>query len=235
MAGPRSIVALARHKLFGNYAEVAARVPDIRTPIQLRVQTSDIIVLRQVLFDREYEPPVPIAPSVIVDAGANIGVTSVYYANRYPAARVFAIEPEPSNFKMLVKNTTFYSGIVPIHGALWNRSTSVAVVGGGEFNEWGATVSETQSTVAVQAFSISDLIRRYEIQFIDILKLDIEGAEVEVFENSDLWIQRIGMLAVETHDRFRPNCSQAFERAASSFPQRCKKGEIEFAFGNRAA
>ena len=76
---------------------------------------------------------------------------------------------------------------------------------------------------------------RYGIEFIDILKLDIEGAELEVFETSESWIGKVGMLAVETHDRFRPGCSKAFERVGVSFPQRFRQGEIEFASRARVA
>jgi FkbM family methyltransferase len=222
-------LALAQHKVFKNYPEVAVRVPGILIPIRIRVQTSDVIVLRQVLINREYEPPVPLLPSVIVDAGANIGLTSVYFANRYPGAKILAIEPEISNFEMMVKNTAPYKTIVPIHGALWSKSTSVGVSGVAEFSHWGARVSEEPSVGSARAYTVSDLMIEHQIDFIDILKLDIEGAEVEVFETSDPWIDRVGMLAVETHDRFRPGSSKAFERAAATLPQRFRQGEIEFA------
>ena len=205
------------------------RVSGITNPIRIRVQTSDVIVLRQVLFSHEYEPPVKVVPSVIVDAGANIGVTSVFYANRYPRARIFAIEPEISNFEMLVKNVAAYKTVIPIHGALWGKATSVAVRGVQEFSHWGVRVSEEPSAVSAPAFTISDLMSQHHIDFIDILKLDIEGAELEVFETSDPWIAKVGMLAVETHDRFKPGCSRAFERVVTAFPYRFRQGEIDFA------
>jgi FkbM family methyltransferase len=228
LAGAKAIPALIQHKLWKNYPEVAARVSGIRTPIRIRVQSSDFIVLRQVMVDREYEVPTAIAPSVIVDAGANIGVTSVFYANRYPGARIFAIEPERSNFEMLVKNASPYK-ITPVHGALWSRSTSVAVCDPEKFSHWGVRVSEEPSVVTTPAFTVADLMCRYELTFIDILKLDIEGAETEVFETCDQWISKVGMLAVETHDRFRPGCSSAFKKAAMSFAYHFKQGEVEFA------
>lgn len=220
---------MIEHKLLKNYPEVAARVSGIRAPILIRVQSSDFIVLRQVMADREYELAAATTPSVIVDAGANIGVTSVFYANRYPGARIFAIEPERSNFEMLVKNAAPYQNIVPIHGALWSKSTSVAVCDPEKYNHWGVRVSEEPSVVTTQAFSVADLMRQYELTSIDILKLDIEGAETEVFETSDQWIGKVGMLAVETHDRFRPGCSSAFEKAAMSFKYHFRQGEVEFA------
>lgn len=230
LAGAKALPALIQHKILKNYPEVAARVSGIPAPIRIRVQSSDVLVLRQVLFDREYEPPVALMPSVIVDAGANIGVTSIFYANRYPWARIFAIEPEISNFEMLVKNATPYKTIIPIHGALWSRATSVAVCGAQKFGHWGVRVSEKPSIVSVLAFTVADLMKQYQINFIDILKLDIEGAETEVFETSDSWIDKVGALAVETHDRFKPGCSRAYDRVSIAFPHHFKQGGIDFAF-----
>ena len=229
MAGAKAILALVQHKVFKNHPEVGVRLSGITNPIRIRVQTSDVIVLRQVLLSREYESPMAVVPSVIVDAGANIGVTSVFYANRYPEAKIFAIEPEISNFEMLVKNVAGYKTVVPIHGALWGRATSVAVRGVQEFDHWGVRVSEEPCVVSAPAFTISDLMSQHQIDFIDILKLDIEGAELEVFETSDPWIGKVGMLAVETHDRFKPGCSKAFERVVTAFPYRFRQGEIDFA------
>jgi FkbM family methyltransferase len=220
---------LVQHKILKNYPKIAVRVSGIRAPIFIRVQSTDFIVLRQVMDDREYELPAAIAPSVIVDAGANIGVTSVFYANRYPTARIFAIEPEKSNFDMLVKNAAPYQNIVPIHGALWSKSTRLAVSDPEKYNHWGVRVSEEPSVVTTQAFTVADLISQYGLAFIDILKLDIEGAETEVFETSDHWISKVGVLAVETHDRIKPGCSSAFEKAAISFTYRFRQGEVEFA------
>ncbi len=220
---------MVQHKILKNYPTIAARVSGILAPIFIRVQSSDFIVLRQVMVDREYELPGAMAPSVIVDAGANIGVTSVFYANRYPTARIFAIEPEKSNFDMLVQNAAPYQNIVPIHGALWSRSTLLAVCDPEKYSHWGVRVSEEPSVVTTQAFTVADLIFKYELTFIDILKLDIEGAETEVFETSDQWIRKIGVLVVETHDRIKPGCTSAFEKAAMSFTYRFRQGEVEFA------
>jgi FkbM family methyltransferase len=230
LAGVKAVLALAQHRIIKNYPEIAARVPGIPTPVRIRVQTSDVRTVHQVLFDREYEPPVAVLPSVIVDAGANIGAASVFFANRYPMAQIFAIEPEKSNFAMLVKNAAPYKTITPIFGALWGSTTSIAVRGVREFEHWGARVSEESSIDSVPALTVSELMKRFDLDLIDILKLDIEGAEIEVFETSEPWIGRVGMLAVETHDRFRPGCSDALERVAVGFHHRSRQGEIDFAF-----
>jgi len=225
----RAVLALVENKVFKNYPEVAVRVQAIDFPVRIRVQTSDLLVVKQVLLDGKYESPIAVRPGVIVDGGANIGVTSIFYANRYPAARIFAIEPELSNFRMLVKNVAPYKSITPILGALWNKNRPLAVSSVKESAHWGVRVSEAESPTVTPAFTMADLMQRYNIGFIDILKLDIEGAEKEVFETSESWIGKVGMMAVETHDRLRSGCSEAFEVAAAAFPKRFTQGEITFA------
>src|SRR5579863_2728165 len=78
---------------------VAVTLPFLRHPVRLRPGTSDVEVLWDVFARDTYRIPfrTPRGPSVIVDAGANIGITSIYFSSLYPRARVIAIEPEPSN------------------------------------------------------------------------------------------------------------------------------------------
>src|SRR5438128_1024549 len=62
--------------------------------LTIRPSTSDLRVVLKVLADHEYTTPLPINPKLIIDAGANIGISALYFANRYPNARIYAIEPE---------------------------------------------------------------------------------------------------------------------------------------------
>jgi hypothetical protein len=73
------------------------------------------------------------------------------------------------------------------------------------------------------------MMNRYGLDFVDILKLDIEGAEYEVLCTAPEWTERVGIIAIETHDRFRPGCSDMFESVASKFPFRQQKGDVAFA------
>ena len=61
-------------------------------------------------------------PPVIIDAGANVGLSAVFYANRFPNARIIAIEPEPSNYEMLKRNVVPYSNVTPVQAALWKEN-----------------------------------------------------------------------------------------------------------------
>lgn len=80
----------------------------------------------------------------------------------------------------------------------------------------------------VRAYTVDELMRLGGIESVDLLKMDIETAEIEVLSNAEPWIGRVRMLVIETHDRFRPGCSVALERIASSFANRWKRGELDF-------
>jgi FkbM family methyltransferase len=71
-------------------------------------------------------------PPVIIDAGANVGLCAVFYANRFPDARIIAIEPEPSNYEMLKKNTAPYPNITTVHAALWKENGPLRLFDTGE-------------------------------------------------------------------------------------------------------
>ena len=79
-------------------------------------------------------------PATIVDAGAYTGFSAIYFAEKYPAAKVLALEPDPSNFALLVRNARPYSNIVPLQQALWSRDGSLELQDPGT-GHWGFYVA----------------------------------------------------------------------------------------------
>lgn len=231
--GFRGLALVAKSRLLQKLMVVAISVPGIAHPIYLRLRTSDISVLSQVFVIGEYSMEFRISPRVIVDAGANIGLTSVFYANKYPQARILAIEPELSNYEILQKNVAPYSKIVPIRAGLWKDNTNLYVVDPGLGKYGFQTVDHFQldrpeNTESVPGVTIEKLMADYELEHIDILKVDIEGAEKEVFESASLWINRVGVVEVEMHDRQKTGCSRAVYGATVDFDYEFRKGETVF-------
>src|SRR5690554_2347811 len=72
--------------------------------------SSDYNVFTQVFIDKEYEPPISyflknnIELKTVIDAGANIGLTSAYIKNEFPNAKIVCIEPDNDNFELLSYN-----------------------------------------------------------------------------------------------------------------------------------
>jgi len=187
----------------------------------IRLNTTDIHVLYTIFVRQDYHMNLLVEPSVILDVGAYTGYSSIYFAQKYPKAKIIAIEPLPSNFEMLKKNTLEYPQIIAINKALWLKNTRVNMFDR-ETGSWGYTIldhktSSLKKIINVEAITMNDIIREFDINSIDLLKMDIEGAEKEVFEHSKTWIGKVETLAVELHDRIKNGCSTAFYEATRDF------------------
>lgn len=220
-----------RARLTGSREEVMATSRNLKHPIFLRLRTSDVTLLRSILVDCEYDLRLSVEPRVIVDAGANIGFASVYFANRYPKARIIAIEPEPQNYRLLTKNIKPYSNIQSINAALWHENAAVEVIDPGLGN-WGfrtcsagAELSGPQRVGTVSAITLDRIMAEFDLGFIDLLKVDIEGAEKEIFKRSDGWMNRIGTIAMEVHEHLVAGSEDSVTKAAKDFESVARQGE----------
>jgi len=216
---------------------IPVRVPGLDAPLALRARTSDVKVFHQVFVDLEHDvKDLTGEAAVIVDAGANVGFSSVLFATAFPRARVIAIEPEDGNYTQLVKNTRTYRNIAPVHAALWSHRDRVRIANP-DSEQWAFRVDSAgagRNDGMISALGVPDVLDQYEIDHVDILKIDIEGAEIEVFgAGCDAWMPRVGFMMIELHDYLRPGCETAVASAMerSGFG-RTKRGE--FAIFSRA-
>jgi FkbM family methyltransferase len=205
------------------------RVHVAQEHLYVRTATSDLRVAVSCLAAGEYDNLEAPSPAVIVDAGANIGASAIYFARRYPHARVFAIEPEQENYELLLRNTRKYKNIIPIQAALWGQRETRAIQD--RFTgPWGYTVCEANNRTAaigqqVRCITISSLLEDYKLPHIDILKMDIEGGEKNVLEHSEEWIHKVAIIIAELHDRICMGCDRAFYLATREFRRFEKCGE----------
>ncbi len=157
----------------------------------------------------------PEGPTSIVDAGANIGLASLYFAQRFPKSRIVALEVDQANFDLLTKNTSGYPNITCIQKALWFEQAQLSILNPTD-EPWAFRVGKVTGgdCASIAGLGVSDLFEYFDSRRIDLLKVDIEGAEKEVFQNeTDKWIDHIGVIAVELHDNIKPGCSQALANA----------------------
>lgn len=184
-------------------------------PILLRKNSTDVKVFNDIFYRQEYDIDFYGEPDVIVDCGANIGLTSVYFAKRFPNATIISVEPEKGNFEMLQKNTAAYKNIHPVNYGLWNRSASLQVFDWGQ-GEWAYTVEEVPPSTpsSIPAISIPEIMERFQLKKIDVLKVDIEGSEKELFEKGTAeWLPFVNTIVIELHDRFKKGCTQTLIHA----------------------
>jgi FkbM family methyltransferase len=227
--GLRGLWAISSYRLVGRPQEFTAQTAGVRKPVHIRIKTTDESAYSQVLRKREYALDLPFSPKVIIDAGANIGMASIYFANRYPEAKIISIEAEASNFAVLARNVRPYPAIIPVHAALWNRDGEINVGGpdpaSGPCDKW-SFVTREGAGARVRAITMETLMREMGVAVVDIAKIDIEGAEAEVFADTR-WVSAIQCLMIELHEDIRPGCSELVEQGMQDF-RRSDRGETVF-------
>jgi FkbM family methyltransferase len=217
---------------------ISVECPNTDFIAELRIGDTDIDTFRQVFIKKEYDiEGLPENAGVIVDLGANIGLASLYFAGRFPAARVIAVEPDSSNFILLQRNIMqLGQRCEAVRAAIWSEDTNLSVKthtdDGRYLGGWGAqTIAQEANAdggaAEVGALSMTTLIKQFNLDQIDILKVDIEGAELELFGSAELsWLDYVRVVVVETHERFRPGSHGAVLAAlARSFKKGTRSGE----------
>jgi len=175
----------------------------------------------QIFTNGEYELPFAFKePTMIFDLWANVGLATMFFHLKYPNASIYAFEPEKNNFNYLQNCTSSILNIKTFQYAIWDEDTCLRVLDTNVLPcayQFVPTIDDSQSNV--RARSLSSLMWQFSVQKIDILKIDIEGAEKIIFSNTKecVWIKNVHLLIIETHDRFNPGCSKALFDALSGF------------------
>lgn len=183
--------------------------------IAIRARTSDLAIIMAIhqtekLFD---VPP----GSLIVDAGAHIGAQVISYSKIHPGCEILAIEPQDENYDLLCANVAGIEGVTIIKAALVgdasNRSVELFDRGNGyqgfSISDSARGLSGSRNGQVVEAISLKKLIAEYGPIF--FLKLDVEGAELELFEKAPKLLRAIPYLAIELHARIvGPKVNDAF-------------------------
>lgn len=144
---------------------------------------------------------------LIVDAGANIGLTSVYFSAQCEDALIVAVEPEPANFAVLEHNVRGLR-VIPVPCAVGATPQKMVVVDPGE-GEWGHQAKpagdQANFDVEVDCITIDEIFRAHQAEcFPFIVKVDIEGGEDDLFSQGTGWIEQTPILIVELHDWLLP-------------------------------
>ncbi len=203
---------------------------ELAYPVHLRPNTSDSSTFKQIFIRREYDIQVGFKPKVIFDIGANIGLAAIYFSNRFSEAKIISIEPASDNFEMMMKNIAPYKNINALHSAIWNEDKNLKVVDKG-LGAWGYTVEEAtlEDSDYFSAFSIKSIMEKFNVDKIDILKMDIEGSEKIVFsQNYEYWLPRIRVLVVDILDWINPGCSDMVLNALSTYNSLEKGGRKSY-------
>ncbi len=214
-------------------------------PLHLRLGSTDFWVLEEIFAENEYGmvPDETVRPGgLVVDLGANIGLSVRYWQNRWPSCRVVAVEPHPENAKLCAVNAPALRDarecrlIEACVGAAARRASIVT-----DYGDWAHKLAPPglPGGQVVNVITMQDIMSALpDGEVIDLLKCDIEGAEQELFDGCKPWIDRVRCIVVEIHPPYSLQSivhSLMLSGTHFDIDYKCDKGVFELAvFVNRA-
>ncbi len=196
--------------------------------IGIRIGHSDAITVRSVFRDLCYDVRCfPQAGSImafynatvaagqiplIIDAGANIGAATIWFATNFPAARIIAIEPEPRNAEICRRNVARLPNVQVVEAALGATSGRTAIANSGEA-AW-AFITTRSDDGKIPVVTIPELVAAVPKGRLFAAKIDIEGFESDVFSENTGWLEELKFFFLEPHDWSLPDkrTSRAFQK-----------------------
>lgn len=189
---------------------------------------SDLQVFNQLILKKEYFEAIDliksngINPISMLDAGANIGLATIYFKAFFPNLKVLAVEPSQQVYERMRHHILInkLKNVSSFNGAVWSKNTNLELdTSFRDKQDWSIrTISKKGKGAEIEALSIPSLMTRMNLQTLDILKMDIEGAESEIFANIETveeWLSKVKCLIVEIHDEF--NCREQILETLKSF------------------
>jgi FkbM family methyltransferase len=141
------------------------------------------------------------SPSVILDLGANIGLTALRYKHAFKDARVICVEMDSGNFKLLERNLTNFEDVVLYNNAISDRQGS-HYYRQDSYDSFSLTeidIAIESAYLTAEGIRIIDIINDQGLNRVDFIKIDVEGFEVKLFQNSDSWLSKVVELSCEVH------------------------------------
>jgi FkbM family methyltransferase len=194
----------------------------LRHALKARLRgSSDMTVLAQVFVDDEYACLRDLQNvSLVLDLGANVGFSSVYFLTSFPESRLVSVEPDERNVAVCKANLMPYGDrALLLHGAAWSERTRLRLSRDtfGDGREWSTQVRSPAdgSPGEIEAWDVGTLIDMAGVEQVDLLKVDIERAELVLFgDTAKSWLPRIRNICIELHG---PDCQEVFFHALKDF------------------
>ncbi len=201
-------------------ASVGLMVEGRYVEVHFRRNQSDIYILRENFIERIYLcQDLPLGNvSTIVDLGANIGLSALYFQTQFPHARIVCVEPVSDNVEMLRINASANGlaweieqaaacgvpGTVTLHPNEWWSSSTVVehVAEAREGNPGRMEKVLALPSEEVPGYTVDQILDRHQMPTVDLLKMDIEGAEAGIFAEDTAWLGRVKVLIIEIHDKY---------------------------------
>lgn len=188
---------------FWRDAESAVRLPILGTHLYFRGR-GDYPIMTAALFERSfYIEPDGFEVRTVIDLGANIGIESLRFAAFYPQAQIVSVEADPDNYRLLRQNIAEFERVTALHAAAWGTKARFRIQKNPHSNLASVVALAPEGDIA--GVTIQGLIDELGVRDVDILKIDVEGAEDSLFGPSIAdWIARVRVIVWELNDHEAP-------------------------------
>lgn len=170
----------------------------------MRASSEDYAAFREIFLYGYYDHDLG-QPATILDLGGYCGYTAIAFSARFPQARIAAVEPHPGNFATLTANIKLNH--LPV--TLFQAAATVTdgpvrlYLGGGMTHGLMPTHPSTGDEITVEGLSVPTILARLGWDRVDLLKIDIEGAEARLFRAHQPWLARVRTIIGEYHGAYQ--------------------------------
>jgi FkbM family methyltransferase len=166
--------------------------------------------LRFYVGSQETEP-------LIIDCGANIGLSAIWFSQCFPSATIYAVEPAALNYALLEANTSQLRNVHALQGAVWHEPTSLSFKylehrPSGSQVDLNISAPDSDGSTQVRGYSVPEIIAMAGNADPLIVKIDVEGSEKYLFRSNTGWVRQTMLIMIETHDWMKP-----FQRVSTPF------------------
>jgi FkbM family methyltransferase len=186
--------------------ELTFRLPPPIGTVRLSVRDNagaDQLVFGEVLVTRDYAVDVP-EPATVLDLGGNIGLATLYFARRWPRARLAVVEPVPANLEVLRRNFELNGVTATVFSAAVGVADGEVTIALGAL-DCAHRITDQPATngrgsIRAEALSIPTIMSRLGWDRIGLLKMDIEGYEATLLRSNPEWLKQVDALCLEAFD-----------------------------------
>jgi FkbM family methyltransferase len=191
---------------------------------------ADAFIHSEVFEQQYYRLPLRSTPATILDLGANIGLSAIYFARLYPGSRLACVEPVPENVRLLIRNLKDNAVEAEIIAAAIDFKDGVVAMerGAADYGHKIAAATPSAFWFEVASVSVPSILKRLGWDRIGLLKIDIEGHESVLLSQACQWLADVDALCVEYHHHFAEAELGRLARQFGFLPPSRLPGEIWF-------
>ncbi|WP_256011602.1 FkbM family methyltransferase [Desertivirga xinjiangensis] len=172
-----------------------------KTKLWFRPTQGDLLIFNEVFVEKQYNLPISDEKlDTIIDLGANVGFSSLFFIKKYNPSKLILVEPSEKNLTVAKLNLNYWIGTNQCHfymAAVHYKKGTVYL--DESLAPYNFKTNTTGSSGAVNTVTIPQIMHEHGLNTVDLLKIDIEGAESYLFQQDTDWLRSIRTIVIELH------------------------------------